>query len=106
MDTKKTIEERVRKYGGEFADEILEAVKALAEVDMKIKETLDEIERLDDELVQRHNELADKINGLVEKSVEANGDAEPEEKLALREEADQKSDMTIKVEIRVTKITA
>ena len=77
MQTTERIEEQVRRYGGPYADEIIHAVRELAEVDVGIKKDLDEIERLDGELVRRHNELADRINELV-KNAAAETDEEDE----------------------------
>ena len=42
MDTEK-LEQQVRKYSGEDGEEILEAVRELAKVDVQIKNSLDEI---------------------------------------------------------------
>ena len=70
MNQKEIIEERVRKVGGQYAEEIIESVKKLAEIDVSLKNSMDEIERLDDVLVRRHNEISDRINDLIRQSVD------------------------------------
>lgn len=76
-DTKK-LEVEVRKYAGEDGEEILEAVRKLAEVDAKIKHQMDEIERIEPGLPGKHNELADKINSLIDKVCDDEGDSNAE----------------------------
>ncbi len=81
MADAKKLEVEVRKYAGEDGDEIIESVRKLAEVDLKIKSQMDEIERIDEDLPAKHNELADKINGLIDKVCEDQGDSDAEGEL-------------------------
>ena len=102
MGAAEMIEEQVKKYGGRYADELIQLVRELAENDIRIKREMDEIERLDGDLIQRHNELADKINELVDKSVEASEEDEVTEAVTPGEGADHGRDLDIKMEIRIT----
>ena len=102
MGDKKRPEEQIRKVGGRYAEEIIGLVRTLAEVDVRIKDELDEIERVSESLVRRHNELADRINSLIAKSVDRNDHNEIEEALDDLGVAGQKADMKINVAIRVT----
>lgn len=79
MDEKKVeaLELEVKKYASEDGDEIIEAIRKLADVDVKIKNAMDEIERIPEGLPEVHDQLADKINGLVKKVCEENESKEP-----------------------------
>lgn len=79
MGDKKRLEEQIRKVGGRYAEEIIGLVRTLAEVDVRIKDELDEIERVSESLVRRHNELADRIDALVRKAVDGDSGGEPDE---------------------------
>ena len=103
MDSKERLEREVMRAGGEHGGEIIESVKALAEIDIRIKGILDEIERLDEELVRKHNEIADRINSLIEKSVDGNSDDGAEE-LLCRKESNQSCPLKIEMEIHVTEV--
>ena len=65
MNTAEKLEREIEKISGERSEEIINAVRSLAEIDSLIKEALDDIEWVDEDLVCRHNELADMINGIV-----------------------------------------
>ena len=78
MADAKKLEVEVKKYAGDDGEEIIEAVRKLAEVDLKIKSQMDEIERIDEDLPAKHNELADKINGLIDKVCDDQGDSDAE----------------------------
>lgn len=79
MDEKKVeaLELEVKKYASEDGDEIIEAIRKLADVDVKIKNAMDEIERIPEDLPEVHDQLADKINDLVKKVCEKNESEEP-----------------------------
>ena len=96
MGDKERFEERIRKAGGRYADEIIGLVRTLAKVDVRIKDELDEIEKISEGLVRRHNELADRIDGLIRKSVGEDG-RESDEPIGSPDESDKK----IQVEFRV-----
>ena len=101
MGAAKRLEEKVKLYGGQHAEEIILSVRELAEIDVMIKTALDEIESIDDKFVRKHNELADRINDLVRKVSDNNGDSGLNESQADPEPDDQNCDMMINVEIRV-----
>ncbi len=102
MRAAEKIEEQVKLYGGKYADELIQLVRELAEIDIRIKREMDEVERLDDDLIQRHNELADRINDLVDKSVEESEEEAVPEDVTPGESADHGRERSIKVEIRIT----
>lgn len=99
MDTEK-LEQKVRKYAGEDGEEILEAVRELSAVDVKIKNSLQEIERIEDGLPEKHNKLSDKINGLIEKVVEAQGDCDAEGKQKEPEPEPEEKVKTIRIVVK------
>ena len=101
MGTTEIIEEQVKKYGGQHAEEIIQFVKELAEIDVRIKQDMDNIERFDSELISKHDELADRINDLVGKVSNNNSDSNSFDSEADREHDEH--DMIIKLEIRVTR---
>lgn len=101
MDTEK-LEQQVRKYSGEDGEEILEAVREIAKVDVEIKHSLEEIERIDDGLPEKHNELADKINDLIKKVVEAQGASDAEGEQKEPEPKKEEAVKTIRVVVRAT----
>ena len=103
MNATEKLEREVNKIGGEYGTEIIASVKALAEIDVEIKSMLDEIERIDDELVQRHNELADIINSLIVKAVDNNDAEEAEESPDSQEKGNQECVLKIDMKVRVTK---
>ena len=76
MSATEKLEAEVKKYSGEDGEEIIEALRKLAEVDVEIKGNMDEIERIKDGLPEKHNELADKINDLVKKVCEKQEDSD------------------------------
>ena len=102
MNATEKLEREVNRVGGEYGTEIIASVKALAEVDIEIKSMLDEIERIDDELIRRHNELADKINSLVILATGSNNTDEAEESFDSRETGNHGCILKIGMEIRVT----
>lgn len=102
MNAAEKWEREVKKTGGKYSDEIIESVRALAEVDIEIKQMLDEIERVDDELIRRHNKLADKINSLVILATGSNNTDEAEKAFYSRETGNHGSILKIGMEIRVT----
>ena len=79
MSATEKLENQVKKYGGKSADEIIEAVRELAAVDVQIKAALDEIETIAAGLPERHNELADKINNLIRKVCESDSSCDESE---------------------------
>ena len=106
MDTKK-LEQEVKKYSGDDGEEIIEAIRKLAAVDVEINNSLDEIERIKDGLPEKHNELADQINDLVKKVCEKK-EEEPSESDDSDAEGDcEKPERTakkiVKVEVHVVK---
>lgn len=103
MDTEK-LEEKVKEIGGESGNEIIDAVRELAKVDVEIKNALDEIERIAEDLPARHNELADKINDLVRKVCEKN--EEPAEEHGKHEKDSEPPRRTVKVEVNVVPVRA
>ncbi len=102
MNAAETWEREVKINGGKYSDEIIESVRALAEVDIEIKQMLDEIERVDDELIRRHNELADKINSLVILATGSNNTDEAEESVDSQEIGNHGYILKIGMEIQVT----
>ncbi len=95
------IEEQVKKFGGQHAEEIIQSVKTLAEVDVEIKTAMDEIERIDDELFRRHNDLVDRINRLIKDAFSDSDEAE--NTFSDQNRTDGNCDMKIRAEIRITK---
>ena len=101
MGDKKRLEEQIRKVGGRYAEEIIGLVRALAEVDVRIKDELDEIERVSESLVRRHNELADRIDALVRKAVDEDGGGESDEPIGSPDEPGGESEKQIRFELRI-----
>lgn len=92
MGDKKRLEEQIRKVGGRYAEEIIGLVKTLAEVDVRIKDELDEIERVSENLVRRHNELADRIDALVRKAVDEDDVGESDKPIGSPDEPGEESE--------------
>ncbi len=103
MNTAENLEREIKKTGGKQADEIIKTVKELAGIDVKIKDAMDEIERIDDDLVRKHNELADRINGIVESIFTETDNDESE--LSIDQEKEQESDLRIRIEMRIVNMT-
>lgn len=101
MDATEKLEAEVRKYGGDDGEEIIEAIRKLAEVDVEIKKSMDEIERIDEALPPKHNELADQINGLVKKVCEKEEEPAEEEKPEAAKETPEKK---VTVEVHVVSV--
>ncbi len=101
MNAAEKLEREIKKMSGERSEEIINAVRDLAEIDVMIKEAMDEIERFDADLVRRHNELADMINGMVERVVtETDIDDQADSQDSFCE---NEPDLQIRVELRVIK---
>ena len=103
MGEKERLEESIRKVGSRYADEIIRLVKELAGVDVRIKEEMDEIEKVGESLIRKHNDLTERINDLVLKSVEGTGSDESEGLVGRPEDPDHEADMRVRVEIRVVR---
>ena len=94
---KETLVQKIKEASGNSSDEIIAKVKELAAVDIKIKSACDEIESIEQELCDKHNELAEQINALINKV--ASGEEEPPEKK-------KTSTGKVKIEVRVVKAPA
>ena len=102
MVSTERLEEKVKRFSGEFGDEIIGSVRALAEVDVRIKEAMDGIEKLDEELVRKHNGLTDRITDLIGRSA-GKYDAVSEDIRADHTDADRDREIRLLAEIRITK---
>ena len=103
MNDVRILEEKVRQYSEKYGEDIIGSVKALAEIDIRIKGFLDEIERLDDELVRQHNDLADKINSMIKRAVDENSNGEEPDDSGCS--AGEKTDLVVKMDIRIVRIS-
>ena len=101
MGEKERIEEQIRRAGGPYADRIIKMVRQIAEIDVKIKSDLDEIERVDDGLVRKHNDLADRINDLIRKSVNEAGCSESDEGIVSPGEEERECAGRMRLEIQL-----
>ena len=101
MGDKKRLEEQIRKVGGRYAEEIIRLVRTLAEVDVRIKDELDEIERVSESLVRRHNELADRIDAMVRKALDEDDSGESDEPIGSPDEPGVESEKQIRFELRI-----
>ena len=98
---KETLEQKIKEAGGNLSDEIIAKVKQLAAVDVKIKAACDEIENIEQELCDKHNELAEQINKLIHRAVEETGSAEGD---SSSEEAHEKPESKrVRIEVHVVK---
>ena len=104
MDTKE-LEKQVKENGGEYSDEIIEKVHKLAEVDLKMKSAMDEIEKLSVTDFHLHNALAGRVNELVTKACEEGaGDSDGAEDSSLKGKHERSvPNQPIKVEVHLVK---
>ena len=105
MKTAELLDKEVKRIGGDRGDEIIGALKALAEIDVKLKDSLDEIERLDEEMVKKHNELADRINDLVRQVTGEDGSDDTDETVDSINGSGRDHDIKVKVEIHIINLT-
>ena len=103
MNAAEKLEREIKKVSGDRSEEIINAVRSLAEIDIEIKAALDEIERIDEDLVRRHNELADRINGIVESVAEENG--MDEQSATTNNQRKNDTCLMIRVEVQIAKDT-
>ena len=106
MSDAKKLEVEVRKYGGENGEEIIESVRKLAEVDVKIKSQMDEIERIDETLANKHNELADRINELLDSACKKDESESGSEDDPGKSEKPSECKKAVKVEVHLVKVPA
>lgn len=102
MNEAEKYEEQVRKHGGPYSEEIIRLIRELAEVDVEIKKNMDEIERIDEAHIRRHNLLSDRINALAARACEAD---RTESVAIFPDTSNINQDATVRVEFRFIDLT-
>lgn len=76
----KTVNEMIDVLAKEKSPEIQETVAKLSEVDVKLKHAIEELEKLDANDVETHNDLAEKLDKLLDEVVAEKETSEKEQK--------------------------